>query len=365
MAQAALLMLADCVPVTVPARGPATVPAKGPGAKENKMPNQMTDSGKTKPALTHLSREQKAVTQECATENPFRNAYWDNHDAGIYIDIVDGKPLFSSKDKFDSGTGWPSFTRPIDEQVVSLLADHSHGMVRTEVKSKIAGSHLGHVFDDGPKPGGKRFCINSAALRFVSVLNLEKEGYGRFKGLFTALEIENEKKKRSERMTKGEYQTAILAGGCFWGVQELIRKVPGVIDTEVGYTGGLTADPVYEQVKKGTTGHAESVRVVFDPKVVSYERLLDLFFTLHDPTTPNRQGNDIGTQYRSAIFYTSPAQKELAAKKIAEWNQSGKWKKPLTTELVEAPKFYPAESYHQDYLVKNPGGYTCHYYREF
>jgi peptide methionine sulfoxide reductase msrA/msrB len=336
---------------------PACFPVERNPAKEQRM---------TKKELTsHLSPEQKAVTQECATENPFRNAYWNNHDAGIYIDIVDGKPLFSSKDKFDSGTGWPSFSRPLDEQMVKLLEDRSHGMVRTEVKSRAAGSHLGHVFDDGPKPTGQRYCINSAALRFVNALDLEKEGYGKYKGLFTTQELEAEKKKRSERMIKGEYQTAILAGGCFWGVQDLIRKVPGVIETEVGYTGGAMKDPVYEQVKKGNTGHAEAVRIVFDPKVVSWERLLDLFFTLHDPTTPNRQGNDIGTQYRSAIFFTSPAQKEAALRKIKEWNDSGKWKKPLTTELIPAGDFYPAEAYHQDYLVKNPGGYTCHYYREF
>ena len=166
-------------------------------------------------------------------------------------------------------------------------------------------------------------------------------------------------------MKTGEFQTAVFAGGCFWGVQDLIRKVPGVIDTEVGYSGGLTANPVYEEVKKGKTGHAESVRVVFDPKVVTYEKLLDLFFTLHDPTTKNQQGNDLGSQYRSVIFATSAAQKEQAVKKIKEWNDSGKWKRPIVTEVQDAAPFYPAESDHQDYLVKNPNGYTCHYYREF
>ncbi len=318
-----------------------------------------------KKILTHLNHEQFQVTQQCATENPFRNAYWNNHDAGIYVDIVDGKPLFSSNDKFDSGTGWPSFSRPIEEKVLKLEADRSHGMERTEVKSANAGSHLGHVFDDGPAPTRKRYCINSASLRFINALNLEKEGYGQFKALFTDETLKAEQKKRSDRMKSGEYQTVNLAGGCFWGVQDLIRKLPGVIDTEVGYTGGFVEKPVYDQVKKGTTGHAESVKVTFDPQILSFEKLLDLFFTLHDPTTRNQQGNDIGSQYRSVIFFTSSAQKDVALKKVKEWNDSGKWKKPIVTEVVEATPFFAAEEDHQDYLVKHPNGYTCHYYREF
>lgn len=159
-------------------------------------------------------------------------------------------------------------------------------------------------------------------------------------------------------------EIAILAGGCFWGVEDIIRAVPGVVQTEVGYTGGRTENPTYETVKTGLTGHAEAIEVKFDPKKISYEDLLRLFFRLHDPTTLNRQGNDIGTQYRSAIFYENETQKKSAHKIITEVNQLGRWKKPIVTEVITASRFYPAESYHQDYLQKNPNGYTCHFLRD-
>jgi len=156
-------------------------------------------------------------------------------------------------------------------------------------------------------------------------------------------------------------ETATLAGGCFWGVEELIRKLPGVVDTTVGYAGGTLEAPRYEDVKTGRTGHAESVEIVFDPAKISYGDILDFFFRLHDPTTPNRQGNDVGTQYRSAIFVHDEEQRE-AAKKAIERAQE-KWPRPITTEIVDYTKFWPAEGYHQDYLQKKPHGYTCHYLR--
>jgi len=159
-------------------------------------------------------------------------------------------------------------------------------------------------------------------------------------------------------------ETALIAGGCFWGMEDLLRKIPGVIETEVGYTGGNFDKPTYNDVKKGNTGHAESVKIVFDPSKVSYATLLDLFFRMHDPTTLNRQGNDVGTQYRSAIFYTSDAQKIVATQKKLEWDLSKKWVKPIVTEITTATPFFKAEDYHQDYLLKNPGGYTCHYLRD-
>lgn len=159
-------------------------------------------------------------------------------------------------------------------------------------------------------------------------------------------------------------ETTVLAGGCFWGVEELIRKVNGVIETEVGYTGGATQNPTYETVKTGTTGHAEAVQITYDSNIVSYAQLLELFFKLHDPTTLNRQGNDVGTQYRSAIFTSNQTEYETALKIITELNQSGRLKRPITTSIEDFKKFYSAENYHQDYLQKNPDGYNCHYWRE-
>jgi methionine-S-sulfoxide reductase len=159
-------------------------------------------------------------------------------------------------------------------------------------------------------------------------------------------------------------EEAILAAGCFWGVEEILRDVSGVIDTEVGYTGGATDDPTYHDVTRGDTGHAEAVRVVFDPSTISYETLLDYFFRLHDPTTKNRQGNDVGTQYRSAIFYKNEEQREIAERVTREADASGTWPRPVTTEIAPAGTFYSAEDYHQDYLQKNPGGYHCHVLRD-
>jgi len=161
-------------------------------------------------------------------------------------------------------------------------------------------------------------------------------------------------------------EIALLAGGCFWGMEDILRKVPGVIDTEVGYTGGSTKQPVYEQVKTGRTGHAEAIMVTFDPKILSFESILETwFFRMHDPTTLNRQGNDIGTQYRSAIFYLTASQKAAAERVIARVTASGVWRKAIVTQVIQAGEFTPAERYHQDYLKRNPGGYTCHYLRTF
>ena len=178
--------------------------------------------------------------------------------------------------------------------------------------------------------------------------------------------VMNEQERGARSAVAGQQtEVAVLAGGCFWGVEEILRAVPGVLDTDAGYTGGWLPNPTYDDTHDSKSGHAEAIRVTFDPSVLSYEDLLERwFFRLHDPTTLNRQGNDVGTQYRSAIFPQSPEQRAAAERVKARVEASGKWKRPITTSIEPAGTWYSAEGYHQDYLRKHPGGYSCHFMRD-
>lgn len=295
-----------------------------------------------------LNSMQYKVSQEEGTEPPFKNEYWDNKHDGIYVDIVSGEPLFSSKDKYDSGTGWPSFTKPLSKDNITEKEDRHLFSTRTEVRSKIANSHLGHVFPDGPAPTGLRYCMNSAAMKFIPKEKLKEFGYGEYESQFSGGAIAKSENRNA---------VAIFAGGCFWCMQPpydaLIGK--GVISTSVGYTGGHLDNPTYKDTSAGGTGHREAIEVTYDPSKISYDKLLEIFWMNIDPYDKIGQFCDKGEQYTSAVFFTSDEQKAAYEKSKEALIKAGKLKSAeVATVLLPAKKFYPAEDDHQSYYKKNP-----------
>ena len=293
-----------------------------------------------------LSPAQYNVMIQCGTEPPFSGKYNDFWDKGTYFCAACGASLFDSNTKYDHGTGWPSFTSPLTGPAIEYKDDFSLMMHRIEVRCATCGAHLGHVFDDGPGPDSKHYCINSVALRFAPFDASRKTP--------NTAAAPSEAAQTAFRPTAWvPVETAVFAAGCFWGVEYKFGQVPGVLETAVGYTGGLTKNPSYRDVCTDATGHAEAVRVTFDPTKISYEDLVRKFFSFHDPTQLNRQGPDVGTQYRSAIFFQDPDQKAAAEKVRAEMEKSPAFRKSVVTEIVPAGEFFKAEEYHQKYYEKN------------
>lgn len=269
-----------------------------------------------------LTEAEERVIVHKGTETPFSGAYWDTTTAGTYLCRRCGTPLYHSEDKFDSRCGWPSFDTEIPGAVRRVPDADGE---RTEIICANCGGHLGHVFEgEGFTQKNTRHCVNSLSMLFVPA---------------------------------GECaDTAVFAGGCFWGIEDAFRKIPGVCDVISGYTGGTVPNPTYEQVCSGRTGHAEAVQVRFDPERVTFGALARLFFEIHDPTELNRQGPDIGTQYRSAVFYADETQRTVTVSLIQELKALG-WN--VVTELAPLTDFYPAEAYHQRFTERTGRG-GCH-----
>jgi peptide methionine sulfoxide reductase msrA/msrB len=283
-----------------------------------------------------LTPKQYEIARAKGTEPAFCGLLLDNKEPGVYSCVCCGLPLFSSDSKFHSGTGWPSFFQPIAPGNVVEQVDKTHGMTRTEVLCARCGAHLGHVFEDGPPPTGLRFCLNSESIVFTPSKDVAK--------------LADPAADASTNQTA----SAVFAGGCFWCTEAVFDELKGVTHVESGYAGGSADTANYRTVSTGKTGHAEAIRITYDPAKITYDQLLDVFFAAHDPTQLNRQGADVGTQYRSAIFYADAAQKQAAENKIQSLTKAHKYDKPIVTTLEPLKAFYPAEDYHQDYAALHP-----------
>jgi len=283
-----------------------------------------------------LTPEQYRIARGRGTERAFCGGLLDNKEAGLYVCVCCNLPLFESGAKFTSGTGWPSFFRPVATENIREKIDRSLGTTRTEILCQRCDAHLGHVFEDGPRPTGLRYCLNSEVLRFVA---------------------DDRLKTLAEPMAKANSTSraeAVFAGGCFWCVEAVFRQLDGVLDVTSGYAGGVAETANYAMVSTGRTGHAEAVKIIYDPQKISYEKLLQVHFATHDPTTLNRQGNDVGTQYRSAVFHADQRQKQIAEAMIADLGDAKAYRRPIVTMLEPLAAFYPAEAKHQNYVACNP-----------
>jgi len=303
---------------------------------------------------SELTAEQYRVTQQCGTEPPFSGAYVDHHEQGIYSCVVCSNQLFDSSSKYDSGSGWPSFFEALKGEQIKSRFDESHGMRREEVLCANCDAHLGHVFQDGPKPTGLRFCVNSASLNFLPAKKTAAIDGGDDFNWHNQFLSED-----ASHFVSGNpllppipenLEVAVFALGCFWGAEKKFWQLDGVYSTAVGYAGGELKNPDYKQVCTTDTGHAEVVLVVFDPAEITYSQLLDVFWQKHDPTQGMRQGYDVGRQYRSMIMTMSVEQEKQA--QDSQHTHQQQLDSKITTEIKAATCFNYAEEYHQQYLAK-------------